>query len=105
MTTYKVKLTKDAQQDMRALHDYIADVLQAPETADHQRSRLADAILKLDILPERHPLVSFEPERTQGIRRMTVDNYSVFYRIAGDEVIVIDVFYSASDCVRRFHSS
>ena len=42
-----------------------------------------------------------EPERTQGLRPMLVDNYSVFYIVGGDAVSVARVLYSASDLVRR----
>ena len=41
------------------------------------------------------------PERTQGLRQMLVDNYSVFYIVGGDAVSVARVLYSASDLVRR----
>ena len=104
MNQYEVKITRDAQQDMRALYDYIAHVLKSPEHAIRQYDRLADAILHLDMLPARHALVGFEPERSQGIRRMPVDNYSVFYRVEGNQVIVIGVLYSASDCTARLHA-
>lgn len=42
-----------------------------------------------------------EPEHAKGIRRMLVDNYSVFYVIRDDRVIVTDVLYSASDIENR----
>lgn len=42
-----------------------------------------------------------EPEHSKGIRRMMVDNYSVFYVVKGDSVIVTDVLYSASDIENR----
>ena len=35
------------------------------------------------------------------LRRMLVDNYSVFYIIGGDKVIVTDVLYMASDIEAR----
>ena len=35
------------------------------------------------------------------IRRMLVDNYSVFFVIQDDKVVVTDVLYSASDIDRR----
>ena len=35
------------------------------------------------------------------IRRMLVDNYSVFFVIQDDKVVVTDVLYSASDIERR----
>ncbi len=49
----------------------------------------------------RCALVESEPERTQGLRQMLVDNYSVFYIVGEDAVSVARVLYSASDLVRR----
>ena len=42
-----------------------------------------------------------EPEHSRGIRRMFVDNYSVFYVIFNNEVIITNVLYSASDISKR----
>lgn len=44
-----------------------------------------------------------EPEKQMELRRMLVVNYSVFYTIRGDKVIVTDVLYSASDIEARLH--
>ena len=55
----------------------------------------------LNILPERCALVESEPERTQGLRQMLVDNYSVLYIVSEDAVSVARVLYRASDLVRR----
>ena len=52
-------------------------------------------------LPERCALVESEPERTQGLRQMLVDNYSVFYLVGEDTVSVAHVLHSASDLMRR----
>ena len=38
-----------------------------------------------------------EQERTMGIWQLVVDNYSVFYVIENERVIVMRVLYSASD--------
>ena len=50
-------------------------------------NRIAEAIQSLNILPERCALVESEPERTQGLRQMLVDNYSVFYIVSEDAVL------------------
>lgn len=42
-----------------------------------------------------------EPECAMGLRQLPVDNYSVFYVIKEERVIVIGVLYSASDIGRR----
>lgn len=51
--------------------------------------------------PERFRIMESEPERSKGMRRMLVDNYSVFYVIEEDKVIVTDVLYSGSDLESR----
>ena len=83
------------------IYSYIADRLLEPDTAMGQYNRIAEAIQSLNILPERCALVESEPERTQGLRQMLVDNYSVFYIVGEDAVSVARVLYSASDLVRR----
>jgi len=42
-----------------------------------------------------------EPEKRMELRRMLVDNYSVFYIIRDERVIVTDVLYTASDIEAR----
>ena len=98
---YDVKISHAALSDMEQIHSYIADRLLEPDTAMGQYNRIAEAIQSLNILPERCALVESEPERTQGLRQMLVDNYSVFYIVGEDAVSVARVLYSASDLVRR----
>lgn len=82
---------------MEQLYNYIAFVLLSPENAIGQYNRIADEILKLDMFPERFRILDLEPEYSKGIRRMLVNNYSIFYVIKEDRVIVTNVLYSASD--------
>lgn len=44
-----------------------------------------------------------EPEKRMELRRMLVDNYSVFYTIRDERVIVTDVLYTASDIEARVY--
>lgn len=62
-----------------------------------QYNRIADEILTLDTFPERFRIMDSEPEKRMELRRMHVDNYSVFYTIRDERVIVTDVLYTASD--------
>ncbi len=101
MKQYKVEITKSALQDMEDIYNYIAEELLAPENAMGQYNRIADAILSLDTFPEKFRLLESEPEKAKEIRRMVVDNYSVFYVIKENRVIVTDVLYSASDIEAR----
>ena len=101
MKQYEVKITDEALGDMGKIYEHIACVLLSPENALGQYNRIADAILKLDMLPERFKIMDSEPEHSRGIRRILVDNYSVFYVIHKNEVIVTNVLYSASDISER----
>ena len=101
MKRYTVEITNEALADLEQLYDHIAYVLQAPEHAMDQYNRIADAILTLDTLAGRIHVMETEPERRWEMRKLLVDNYSVFYIIEGDKVIVTDVLYSASDIERR----
>ena len=101
MKHYTVEITNEALADMEQLYNHIAYVLQAPENAMDQYNRIADAILTLDTMAERIRIMESEPERSKEMRRLLVDNYSVFFVIQGDKVIVRNVLYSASDIESR----
>lgn len=79
MERYTVRITDEALNDMEEIYHYIAENLQSPENAAGQYDRIADGIIGLETFPERYRLVGFEPERQSGLRRLLVDNYSVFY--------------------------
>lgn len=101
MIQYTLEITEEALADMEQLYQHIAVNLQSPENAMGQYNRIADAILKLDTLPDRFRIMDLEPEHSKGIRRMLVDNYSVFYVVQGETVTVTGVLYSASDIEKR----
>ena len=85
MKHYTVEITNEALADMEQLYNHIAYVLQAPENAMDQYNRIADAILTLDTMAERIRIMESEPERSKEMRRLLVDNYSVFFVIQGDK--------------------
>ena len=101
MREYSVKITEKALGDMNGIYEYIAVNLQSSENAMGQYNRIADRVLELGFFPEKFRLVDFEPERLQGLRRMLVDNYSVFYVFKEELVTVTRVLYSASDIEKR----
>lgn len=100
MKLYKVQITNMALSDMEEIYNYIAEQLQAPETAMRQYNRISDAIETLGAFPERVKLME-TGELALGLRQMRVDNFSVFFHIRGERVIVTNVLYSASDIAKR----
>ena len=57
------------------------------------------------MLPERFRVIDSEPEHSKGIRRMMVDNFSVFYVIIDERVVITNVLYSASDLEMRLNNN
>lgn len=58
---------------------YISKVLMDPEVARRWPERLKKEVASLDTMPRRYPLVSEEPWHTEGIRRMPVEYFLVYY--------------------------
>lgn len=104
MKQYEVKITNKALADMDAIYEYIADRLQAPDTAMKQYDRIAEAILSLNTLPMRCKLFDSQPEHDMGMRQLLVDNYSAIYVVEDGTVTVLRVLYSASDIISRLRN-
>lgn len=90
---------------MEEIYTYIAEQLQAPENAMGQYNRIANAIEELNMFPERVRLMESEPEHSMGLRQLPIDNFSAFYVIEDNKVIVTRVLYSASGISRRLFDS
>ncbi len=105
MKQYRIQITDKALSDMEEIYNYIAEQLQAPEAAMGQYNRIADAIETLDTFPERVKLMETEEEYMLGLRQMPIDNFSVFFHIREDRVIITNVWYSASDIAKRLRDS
>lgn len=97
MDKYAVEITDEALDDMKKIYNYIANTLLAPENAMGQYNRIAEAILTLEIFPERYELFELEPECSWRMRRMVVDNYLICYIVDPGKVTVTDVLFGASN--------
>lgn len=101
MKQYTVQITDRALADMEEIYEYIALKLQAPENVMGQYNRIAEAIEDLNVFPERVRVMESEPEHAMSLRQLPLDNYSVFYIVKEERVIVVRVLYSASDLSKR----
>jgi len=101
MKQYEVMISDKAHEDMEVIYNYIAGTLSSPMAAAKQYDRIADAILTLETMPERIKVMASEPERSEGLRPLIVDNYTVVFAVKADTVIVVRVLYSASDISKR----
>ena len=95
MKKYNVVITASALKDMEDLYNYIAYELKSPNSAKKLYFKIANAIKSLDLFTERYKVFCIDEGRV--IRRMLVDNYSVFYMTKANSVIVTSVLYSSRD--------
>ena len=58
---YEVKVTRQALEHMRGIVHYISYDLMNPKAADNLLDDLKSSILKLSVLPKKHPLIEEEP--------------------------------------------
>jgi len=96
MSEWKVVLTPEFRQEIRDIHSYIANTLLSPESALKQVERIMNAVESLDSLPFRYSLYEKEPWYSRGLRKLTVDNFIVFYlpNQSTNEVVIAHIFYS-----------
>ena len=76
---YEVKISKQAEHQLKEIFQYISYTLQAPGTAEKMLDLLEKEILSLSSFPNRIPLTQDEPWHSQGVHKMVVKNYLVYF--------------------------
>ena len=94
---YSVKLTPRAIVQIQEIVSYISKVLMVPNTAEKWADHLENEIASLDTMPERHPVVDFEPWKSRGYHVMPVKNFLIYYYISNSIVWVTAVVYGKRD--------
>ena len=99
--TYQVKLTNHALKQLSDAVGYISKVLLEPKIARCWSDRIKKEIRSLDHMPLRYPLVDEEPWRAEGIHKLTVENFIVYYWVNEETatVWITAVVYSRKDQV------
>lgn len=97
--TYEIIYSPEALNDLRDIYMYITFEKLAPENAEGQTKRIRKAIRGLNLFPEGHTEVDWEPWASMGMRFLPVDNYIVYYLIdnADKMVKIVRIFYSGRD--------
>ena len=102
MTSYKIIVTPDAEDDLVELRNYIAGVLLANDTATNYIRTIRNEIGSLSEMPEKYKSVDDEPWHSRGIRKFLVKNFFVYYRIddTNKKVYILNVIYARRDQLR-----
>ena len=99
---YNVRLTAEAEKDLRGIFEYIAFDLQSVQNAVGQLERLERRIVSLNDMPERFQIYEKEPWNRRNLRVMPVDNSLIFYMVNQEKQIVtiMCVMHSRKDMGR-----
>lgn len=95
MNTFHIAITEPAERDLRGIADYIAHELLDRVAAHKMVSKIAEAIFELEHMPLRNTLVRDERLARQGMRKLIIEQYIVFYSVseADATVTIIRILY------------
>jgi len=85
---YEIKISAQAERDLRRIYEYIAFELQSPINAASQLNRLEEGIMGLEHMPEWFRAYQREPWNSRGLRIMPVDNFVVLYIVDKEKQVV-----------------
>lgn len=85
---YTVKITQNAQKQMKEILYYISKKLQAPDAAENLLEEMKKAIFSLRWMPQRIAFTKESKWCEQGVRRMPVKNYYIYFWIDEENSIV-----------------
>ena len=99
MKQYTVMLTTQASNQILEYASYIQNELLNPQAARKFVKDLCEAIAGLDTMPQRHPQLEEESWRSQGVRKMIVRGYLVYFWINEQTAVVhvVAVIYGRRD--------
>ena len=85
---YAVFLTADAEHDLEAIYDYIAEH-DSPQNAHYVLDRLSAVAEKLSAMPERGAVpAELRPLGMTDFRQLYFKPYRVIYRIVESQVVI-----------------
>lgn len=98
-TQYKVLFSEISKNNLADIINYISNTLQSPRAAGNVLNRLQDEIQSLSYFPNRYPLADETLFPDLAVRKLTVQNYSVYYHVDEIEtnVLILSVIYARRD--------
>lgn len=100
MQGLKVVLTLSAYDDLDRITDYLLERNEA--AAEKTYRRIMDSAKKLGAFPQMGSLMEDAELRSEGHRKLVVDDFVVVYRIFAESVVVYHVFNCRQDYGKIF---
>lgn len=95
-----ILLSKEAQNDLMEIKDYIEEDLQNPEAARSTVARIIKSIRVLQNYSKAGALLSSVTDVESDYRFIVSGNYISFYREHGDNVYIDRILYARRDYMR-----
>lgn len=91
--TYKVLLTRHAQNDFAEIYDYIS--ADSPENGGAFVLTIEEKVASLTSMPERAPMIPENALLGTGYRHLIHGKYRIIFRIQADSVIILRIIHGA----------
>lgn len=99
MHVFKIIITPDAEADLYEITKYIAYTLSAPDVAVKYARTIRNEIQKLAYTAMSFATVEPEPWHSQGLRKIIVKNYYIYY-IPNESTLtvhILNIIYARRD--------
>lgn len=103
MEKYEVIMTAKSLKDFQKIIYYIKFKLREPNVAEKYKELILSKIVSLEDFPYKFEDISSKSKKHKGIRKVVVNNYSVFYRIKENikQVSILRILYNGSDWTKK----
>ena len=98
-SSFHLKFTAAAYDDLEQIYSYISKKLLAEAAADNLLEKIESSIMRLKKFPYSGSLVSDEPLRKRGYRKLIIDNYIVIYLVneMDKQTVIMRILYGAQN--------
>ena len=99
MGSYTVEMTRQAEQQLSEIVQYISVTLQSPQAGINTLDALEEEIGSLSAMPFRYPAIEDDPAGDRGIRKTRARNFNIYYQVddARKRVNILAVCYARRD--------
>ncbi len=100
MKKYNIQYLKESKEDLLGIKQYIKYDLQKPEISQKLISKIRNEINNLKYNPKIYEVIDDELLNKIGIRKLTVDNYIIFYRVKNDSIDIVRIMYGIRNLIK-----
>ncbi len=94
MHKYNIEYSKEAQDDLIGIKQYIKNNLHEPGIAEKITSKIEERIYSMDINPKMYPIIDEDRIRELKIRKFIIGKYIVFYMIEENKIQITRILHA-----------